>query len=91
MFPPAIDIISTSLAAAYSDGKYTNEKLKRHHVTYSSTMSVFLLPLAGHGGSLASVSKFYVVYIFECLVLSRIVPGRSSVPQDYDAGGFMSL
>ena len=24
MFPPAIDIISTSLAVAYSDGKYTN-------------------------------------------------------------------
>ena len=58
MFPPAIDIISTSLAVAYSDGKYTNKKLKRHHVTYSPTSSIFLLPLAGHEASLAPVSKF---------------------------------
>ena len=28
MFPPAIDIISTSLAVAYSDGKYTNKKIE---------------------------------------------------------------
>ena len=40
MFPPAIDIISASLPVAYSDGKCTNKKLKRHHVTYSPTSSV---------------------------------------------------
>ena len=40
MFPPAIDIISTSLAVAYSDVKYTNKNLKCHHVTYSPTSSV---------------------------------------------------
>ena len=28
MFPPAIDIISTSLAVAYSDGKYMNKKIE---------------------------------------------------------------
>ena len=29
MFPPAIDIIPTSLAVVYSNGKYTNYKNKR--------------------------------------------------------------
>ena len=32
-----------------------------------------------------------VVYISECLVSSRIVPGGSLVPQDYGTGWFMSL
>ena len=35
MFPPAIDIILTSLVVAYSILKYTNKKLMSHHVTYS--------------------------------------------------------
>ena len=35
MFPPAIDIIPTSLTVAYSIRKYTNKKLMSHHVTYS--------------------------------------------------------
>ena len=30
MFPPAIDIIPTSLAVAYSIGKYMNKKTLRH-------------------------------------------------------------
>ena len=48
MFPPAIDTISLSLAVAYSDKKYMNKKLKRHHVTSFPT-SVILLLMAGHG------------------------------------------
>ena len=35
MFPPAIDIIPTSLDVADSIGKYTHKKLMGHHVTYS--------------------------------------------------------
>ena len=35
MFPPAIDIIPTSLAVAYFIGKYTNQNLMSHYVTYS--------------------------------------------------------
>ena len=35
IFPLALDIIPTSLAVAYSIGKYTNQKLMSHHVTYS--------------------------------------------------------
>ena len=37
MFPPAIDIIPTSLAVAYSIGKYTDQKSMSHYVTYSPT------------------------------------------------------
>ena len=35
MFPPAIDIIPTSLAVAYSIRKYMNQKLMSHHLTHS--------------------------------------------------------
>ena len=37
MFPPAIDIILTSLAVAYSIRKYTNIKSMSHYITYSPT------------------------------------------------------
>ena len=35
MFPPAIDIIPTSLPIDYSTGKYTNQKSMSHYITYS--------------------------------------------------------
>ena len=41
MFPPAIDIIPTSLAVAYSIGKYTSKKVMSHYVTYSPTHKQF--------------------------------------------------
>ena len=50
MFPPAIDVISTSLAVAYSDRKYTNKKMKRHNVTYSPIDRIPKLTHVGGGG-----------------------------------------
>ena len=47
MFPPAIDIIPTSLAVAYSIGKYTNKKIDvSPRDILSNPSSVFLFPLA---------------------------------------------
>ena len=46
MVLPAIDIIPTSLAVAYSIGKYTNKKLMSHQVTYSPIPRQFFFPLA---------------------------------------------
>ena len=46
MFPLAIDIIPTSLAVAYSIGKYTNKKSMSHHVTYSQIKSLISIPVS---------------------------------------------
>ena len=57
MFPPAIDIIPTSLALVYSNRKYTNKKLKSHHMNIlSNPSSVFLCLMASHGKAEISVA-----------------------------------
>ena len=56
MFPPAIDIIPTSLAVAYSIGKYTNQKLMSHHLTYSPIPHQFPLSAGHHCWRPAGVS-----------------------------------
>ena len=49
MFPPVIDIIPTSLAVAYSIGKYTNKKIDASpRDVLSNPSSVFLFPMASH-------------------------------------------
>ena len=49
MFPPAIDIIPTSLAVAYSIGKYMNKKNDESpRDILSNPSSVFLIPMASH-------------------------------------------
>ena len=49
MFPPAIDIIPTSLAVTYSNGKYTIKIEESPRDIFSKPSSVFLFPMASHG------------------------------------------
>ena len=49
MFLPAIDIIPTSLAVAYSIGKYTIKIDDSPRDILSNPSSVFLFPMASHG------------------------------------------
>ena len=45
MFPPAIDIIPTSLAVVYSNGKYMHYKNWRVTTRWPASL-VFLIPMA---------------------------------------------
>ena len=91
MFPPAIDIISTSSAVAYSEGKYTNKKLKHHHVTCSPTSSVFLPPLACHDAPLASISKIRSYTSLSVWIWPIFVHGGTTILLEYSRYGFMSF
>ena len=86
MFPPAIDIIPTLLAVAYSIGKYTNKKMMSHHVTYSPIprqFSSFRWP--PYCTSSGCLHKNYVADYFP-----RCCDGRRPIHQWINSSGSVS-